>query len=59
MFFIHILIFVLAFIVLEHSLSNCKEKRTLPERLFDISMLLLAAVIMGFSAEGAIENFKI
>jgi hypothetical protein len=34
-------------------------ERTLPERLFDISMLLLAAVIMGFSAEGAIENIKL
>jgi RsiW-degrading membrane proteinase PrsW (M82 family) len=59
MFFVHVLIFVLAFIVLEYSLSNCKEKRTLPERLLDISMFLLAAVIMGFSAEGAIENIKL
>ena len=59
MFFVHVGIFACAFIMLEYSLSNCKEKRTLPERLLDISMLLLAAVIMGFSAEGAIENIKL
>ena len=59
MFFIHTLIFILAFIMLEHSLSNCKEKRTIPERCLDIALLLLSAVIMGFSAEGAIESIKL
>ena len=59
MFFIHVGIFICAFIMLEYSLSKFKDKRTVPERLFDISLLLLAAVIMGLSAEGVIENFKI
>ena len=59
MFFVHVGIFACAFIMLEYSLSKFKEKRTIPERLFDISMFLLAAVIMGLSAEGAIEHFKL
>lgn len=59
MFFVHVGIFVCAFIMLEYSLSKFKEKRTMSEKFLDISMLLLSMVIMGFSAEGAIENIKL
>ena len=59
MFIVHIIIFIFAFIILECSGSKFKDKRSIPEKVFDIAMFLFAAMIMLISATAAWDILNI
>ena len=59
MFYIHLIVFIIALIVMNYSGSKFKDKRSLTERIFDIAVFLFCALILGIALEGMFDNIKL
>lgn len=57
MLILNIIICILADIILHHSFKNFATKRTKAQRLFDISWILLSALLILLGLEGIFSEF--
>lgn len=49
--FLNIFIIIMALVVVDYFINRLKDKKSLIEKFFDISILLLAAVVIYFAVD--------